>query len=453
MGQEDKQYAQMTEKPIYRLIPSLAVPTIIAMLATAIYSIVDTYFVSKLGTSASAAVGIVFSVMAIIQAVGFTIGMGAGTEISRLLGKKENEKADEVASSSVLNGLIMGIAIAVIGNFFTEPILRLLGATKTILPYAVDYARYISLASPAMILCFVLNNLLRAQGKANASMLGILLGCILNAVLAPILIFVWKLGISGASISTAISQFVGMVILIVPFFGKKTVLHVKWKHISRGVKIYWDIFKYGLPSLFRQGLASVAAVLLNLSAAGYGDSAVAAMSIVSKIFMIIFSILIGYGQGYQPVVGYNFGAKQKKRVKAAFWFTLITGTVGMTVLGAVTWFLSPALMRLFLSQDKEVLEIGTFALRMQCLATPFLALGVVSNMTLQAAGKTISATILTSTRQGIFFLPLILTLSSVWGILGIQITQPIADVLTFFFCIPFLYAFLKKLKQDTQEKD
>ncbi len=452
MGQEDKQYTRMTQTPIYKLIPSLAVPTIISMLTTAVYNIADTYFVSKLGTSASGAIGIVFSLMAIIQAVGFTIGMGSGSFISRLLGKKEQRLADRIGSCAVLNGLVMGFLIAAVGLIFTEPIIRMIGATDTIVPYAVDYARYIFLASPVMITCFVLNNLLRAQGNAKSSMVGILAGGLLNIALDPLFIFVFDMGIRGAAIATAVSQVISMVILFIPFFRKKTVLHVTVKNLSAKIGIYWDILKFGLPSLFRQGLASVAAILLNQSAAAYGDSAVAAMSIVAKIFMVIFSVLIGFGQGYQPVVGYNYGAKIYHRVREAFWFTLKVGTVVMTVFGVAAWLLSPTLMRVFISDDAKVIEIGTMALRMQSVATPFLTLGVVSNMTLQAVGKTVSATILTSTRQGIFFIPLILILPGMLGITGVEITQPIADLMTFVFCIPYMYVFLKRLKRAEGKK-
>lgn len=447
MGQKDQQLIQMTEKPIYKLIPSLAVPNIISMLATAIYNIADTYFVSRLGTSASAAVGIVFSQMAIIQAVGFTIGMGAGTHISRLLGEEKGDMAKRVASSALANGLVMGVILAVIGLLLNEPFMRLLGATETILPYAVVYSYYIFLSTPAMILSFILSNLLRSEGRANASMMGILVGCILNIILTPLLMFRFHMGIEGSALSTAISQYVGLIILIIPFFSKKTVLHLSIKKVALSFHIYWDILKDGTPSLFRQGSASVAAVLLNLTSAAHGDAAVAAMSIVTKIYMVIFSILIGFGQGYQPVVGYNYGAKKTKRVKKAFWFTVKTGTVGMTFFGVLVWLFAPSLMRAFLSHDRNVLEIGTAALRMQCLAAPFMALGVISNMTLQAVEWNISATILTAARQGIFFLPLILTLPQFFGLTGIEIAQPIADVMTFLLCIPFLGAFFRKQRQ------
>ncbi len=448
MDKNDKQYKKMTETPIHKLIMQLAVPTIVSMLVTAVYNMVDTFFVSKLGTSASGAVGIVFSLMAIIQAVGFTIGMGAGTQISRLLGKKENEKASQVASSALLNGLVVGIIIAAIGMCFIEPLIRLLGATQTMIPYAVSYGRYILLSSPVMIIGFVLNNLLRGEGRAKFSMYGILFGGILNIALDPLFIFTFKLGITGAAIATAVSQVISALILLYPYVRRKTVLHISLKNIGWQFKIYWDILKFGLPSLFRQGLASVAAVMLNRSAAGYGDSAVAAMSIVAKVFMVLFSVLIGFGQGYQPVAGYNYGAGIPKRVREAFWFTLKVGTAVMTVFAIATYFLAPILIHGFLKDDSQVLAIGAQALRLQCAVMPLMTLGVVCNMTFQAIGKTGAATILTSMRQGIFFLPLILILPPMYGIWGVEIAQPIADVLTFLFCIPFTIVFLKRNLKD-----
>lgn len=443
---EDAQYQKMTQTPIYKLIPTLAVPTIISMLATALYNMADTYFVSKLGTSASGAVGILFSMMALIQAVGFTIGMGSGTQISRLLGKKKQEYAEAVSASAILNGLVMGVLIAVVGMCFTKQIVRLLGATETIVPYAVDYAHYIFLATPVMITCFVLNNQLRSEGKAKYSMVGILAGGLLNVALDPLFIFTFGLGIAGAAIATALSQTVSMILLFLPFIRKKTVLKLSVRHISAKPRVYFDILKFGLPSLFRQGLASIASVLLNRSAAEYGDSAVAAMSIVGKVFMVLFSVLIGFGQGYQPVVGYNYGAGNQKRVREAFWFTLKLGTAAMAVFGVLSYIFAPQMVQLFLKEDREVTEIGTMALRMQSIAMPLMALGVVSNMTFQAVGKTISATFLTSMRQGIFFIPLIWLLPGWLGILGVEIAQPIADAVTFVFCIPYMVVFLRRLK-------
>lgn len=321
MAKNDAQYIRMTETPVGKLITSLAIPTIISMLVTSIYNIADTYFVSKLGESASGAVGIVFSLMAIIQAVGFTLGMGAGSWISRLLGEHKDKLASNVAASGFYAALLFGALISAAGFIFTNPLMNLLGATETILPFARDYARLILTASPIMAASFVMNNILRAEGKARFAMVGLTSGGILNMLLDPLFIFVFKMGIKGAAAATSISQLVSFVILLICFLQKKTITSISPKNISKNITIYLQIIKNGLPSFSRQGLASIATVALNKNAAVYGDPAVAAMSIVGKIAMFIFSVSIGIGQGYQPVVGYNYGAEKYERVKKAFFFT------------------------------------------------------------------------------------------------------------------------------------
>ena len=445
MEQDNPQYVKMTTTPIGGLITSLAVPTIVSMLVSAIYNMADTYFVSKLGTSASGAVGIVFSLMGIIQAVGFTIGMGSGSWISRLLGAHQTDEASTVASSAFLSSLIFGGLLAVFGTVFIDPLMHFLGATATILPYARGYARYILLAAPVMAASFVLNNILRAEGKAKFSMVGITFGGVLNCFLDPLFIFTFRMGIGGAAIATALSQLVSMVILLAPFLRGKTITKLKAGSVAKAPGIYLDILKFGLPSLCRQGLSSVSTIALNVSAAAYGDAAVAAMAIVGKIFMFIFSIILGIGQGYQPVVGYNYGAKKYLRVRESFFFTLKTCTIMMSLCGIAVFLAASFLVKLFIARDAVVIAIGTKALRAQCLAMPLIPLGVVCNMTFQAIGKSWTSTLLSVLRQGLFFLPLILFLPGILGLFGVQITQALADVLTFLFDIPFMLAFLREL--------
>lgn len=441
----DAHYARMTQTPIGELIVSLAIPTIVSMLVTSIYNMADTYFVSKLGTSASGAVGVVFSLMAIIQAVGFTIGMGSGSWISRLLGAHEGDRASEVASSGFFSSIAFGLLLAVVGTLLIDPLMRVLGATGTILPYARDYGAYILVAAPVMMASFVLNNILRSEGKAKLAMIGIAAGGVLNVLLDPLFIFGFKLGIAGAAIATALSQCVGFAILLASFLGGKTAVKLSIAGISKDPGIYLNILKNGLPSFSRQGLASVSTVALNLNAAVYGDAAVAAMSIVSKIFMFIFSIILGIGQGYQPVVGFNYGAKRFKRVREAFFFTLKLSAAAMTACAVAGFANAPAIMRLFIAADPEVIRIGATALRAQCLAMPLIPLGVACNMTFQSIGKSWTATFLSTARQGIFFLPPILILPSFIGLLGVQITQPIADACTFLVCIPIIVGFFREL--------
>mgnify|MGYP004531133565 FL=1 len=447
MQQNDDQYEKMIKTPIPKLILTLAVPTMIGMLITSAYNMADAYFVSKLGTSASGAIGIVFSLMAIIQALGFTVGMGSGSTISRLLGKKENDKAQEMASSALAVSFILGIILSVTGLLMLEKMMMLLGATKSILPYAVEYAKYILYAAPVMMASFVLNNLLRAEGKTKLAMTGIGIGGILNIALDPLLIFGFGMDIGGAAVATLISQVIGFIVLL-SFFRKKTILRFSIRKISKKFTIYKEFIGNGMPSLFRQGLASVASVALNRVAAAQSDAAVAAMSIVGKIFMMVFCVLIGFGQGYQPAAGYNYGAKEYGRVKKAYRFMLWAGTGVMTVLGILLYAAAPWLLEQFVSDDPKVMEIGVRALRMQCAVMPFMPLGVACNMTFQAVGRSAMASFLAACRQGVFFLPLIWVLPKFYGIVGMEIAQPAADAATFLVCLPVIRHFLKGLKTE-----
>jgi len=448
MEQKDPRYTRMVQAPVGGLILSLAVPTIISMLVTSIYNMADTYFVSKLGTSASGAVGVVFSLMAIIQAVGFTVGMGSGSMISRMLGAHRINEASKVGASGFYMSILLGALLTAGGLLFINPLMQGLGATATILPYARDYARYILFAAPIMASSFVLNNILRAEGQARLAMIGIAAGGILNCGLDPLFIFVFGMGISGAAIATALSQLISMLILLSCFVRNKTVCKLGPSNLSRMPNTYLQILKNGLPSFCRQGLASISTVALNLNASVYGDAAVAAMSIVGKIFMFIFSFTLGIGQGYQPVLGYNYGAKNFRRVRDAFFFTLKICMALMALCSVGGFAAAPFLMKLFIATDPKVIAIGSRALRAQCLAMPLIPLGVMCNMTFQSIGKSWTATFLSTARQGIFFLPLILVLPPLFGLIGVQITQPLADVCTFLCCLPFTVHFFRGLKAE-----
>ena len=436
----------MTTDPVCPLIVRLAVPTIISMLITAVYNTADTYFVSQLNKSASGAVGIVMPLMALIQAVGFTLGMGAGSNISRLLGEKQNEKACEYGSKALFAAIALGAVITGVCFIFFEDLLLLLGSTDTILPFARDYAFYILCAAPLFTALFVLNNILRGEGKAFFSMMGVAAGGLLNIIIDPIFINNLSLGIAGAAIATAISQLVSVVILLVPFIFKKTIIRLSFSKLFRNTGVYLQILRIGLPSLLRQGLASLATILLNNSAANISDAAVSAMTIVTKVSMMINSAFIGFGQGFQPVVGYNHGAGLHDRVRRAFMFTLGVGTGLLTVLGIATWIFAERIMNAFID-DSEVVKIGIAALRAQCIATPFMAPGIVTNMVLQSVGKAFGASVLSSARQGLFFIPLILALPHFFGTQGLIWSQPVADLLTLVAAIPFGVIFLKNLKK------
>lgn len=441
------QFLKMTETPIPKLIISLAIPTIISMLVSSIYNMADTFFVSKLGTSAAGAVGIVFSLMAIIQAVGFGLGMGSGSNISRLLGQQKNNEASTIASTGFFSAITFGLFLTIFGIIFINSLMKSLGATDTILPYAQDYARFILFGAPVMCTSFVMNNILRSEGKAALAMVGITFGGILNIILDPIFIFVFNLGISGAAIATLISQCISFTILLSYFIRKKSTTRIHIKNISKKFSTYILIIKTGLPSLCRQALGSIGTVALNISAGTYGDSAVAAMSIIGRIFMFTMSAMLGLGQGFQPVVGYNYGAKKYERVKEAIFFTLKVGTIIMTSLAVIGFIFSKEIMMTFRKEDLAVIAIGSLAIKIQCLALPTHPLIVVSNMTLQTVGKSWQGTFLSAARQGIYFLPLIIILPNLFGLFGIQISQPIADVVTSISSIPFMILFFKEMNK------
>ncbi len=443
----DNHYKFMTETPVSKLIIKLGVPTTISMLVTNIYNMADTYFVGTLGTSASAAVGIVFGLMAVIQAVGFTFGHGAGSIISRKLGAKDNKTANLVASASFFTAIGAGLLITVFGLIFSTPFLRLLGSTDTILPFAKDYALWILLAAPLMTASFVLNNILRYEGKAALAMIGLTAGGALNILGDFLLIRVFDFGIHGAGISTAVSQIVSFSILFSMFLRKKTQSTISVKNLKGGIPKLKNIVATGLPSLMRQGLSSVSTMLLNNAAALFGDPAVAAMTIVNRICFFIFAVGLGIGQGYQPVSAFNYGAKKFKRVKKGFFFTWGVGEVLLALLAIVGLIFSDSLVGIF-RDDVKVIEIGSFALKAQLIALFFQPLAICCNMTFQSVGKNKSATFLSALRSGLVFIPVLFILKYFLGLTGIQVAQTVTDILTFFISIPFMVSFFKKLPKD-----
>lgn len=446
MTKEEK-YRQMIETPVNRLIPRLAVPTIISMLVTSIYNMADTFFVSQISTSASGAVGVMFSAMSMIQAIGFTLGMGSGNHISRSLGNRDEERAGVFAATAFYTAAIIGTAILVFGTLFSRQLVFFLGATQTIAPYAQDYARYILIGAPFMMTSFVMNNILRSQGNAVFAMVGITVGGILNMILDPLLIFGLSMGISGAAIATMVSQMISFAILLYQCNARPDCIKIQLSKFRPSGKVYGEILHAGLPSFCRQGLASAAAVILNFAAGPYGDAAIAAMSIVTRFMMFINSSLIGFGQGFQPVCGFNFGAERYDRVLEAFWFCVKVAVIMLTVFGVVSFGISRPIITAFRREDLQVIEIGTLALRLQLLTMPFQAWVIMVNMLTQSIGYGFRASLVAMGRQGLFLIPALLILPKMFGILGLQMAQPIADMMTFVLATVIVSGILKELGQ------
>lgn len=424
----DAKFEKLTQTSINKLIPRVAIPSMITMLITSIYNMADTYFVSQLSQSASGAVGIIYSLMTIIQTIGFAVSMGCGITISNELGNQNKDYAENVQVTGFVTMAIVGVIITILGFVFLEEMIMFLGSTETILPYAKIYARFILISAPFMTTSYVLNASLRAQGNAVLAMVGLGIGSILNIFLNPILMFGFNMGIYGAGLATMIGQIISFSILFYQCNSKEESLSVNFKKFNPDFNLYKRILKAGTPNFFRQGLASLSSIILNVLANPFGDPAIAAISIVSRIMMFINSAFIGYGQGFQTVSGYNYGAKKYDRVLQAFWFTLKSGVIAVTFLGCIGVVFSNEIISFFRKGDLEVIEIGAFMLKLQCLALPLQAINTVLNMFTQCIGYSFRATLLAMTRQGIFLLPFLIIFTQKLGLLGIQIAQPVADI-------------------------
>ena len=442
------QYEKMTATPIPRLIATLSVPTIISMLVTNIYNLVDTAFVGRLGTSASGAVGIVFGFMAIIQAFGFMFGQGSGSIISRALGARDTEAASRTASTGCFGSFMSGAAITVIGFANIDRIVFALGSTETIAPYAKTYISFILAAAPFMAMSFTMNNILRYEGKAALGMIGLMTGAILNMAGDPIFMFAMHMGIAGAGLSTCLSQIVSFGILLGMFMTNRTESRLSLSNVSwHNIALPANIMATGFPSLLRQGLNSFTTVLLNTNAAVYGDAAVAAMSIVSRISFFVVSIGLGIGQGFQPVSGFNYGAKKYRRLRQGYKTTIIMMTC-VIVFGASIVLLNLENMIGLFRDDPEVIGIGTRALKLQMFSLICLPPCMSTEMLYQSTGKRLGATLLSALRNGLIFIPALLILTQLRGLSGIQEAQPVAQVLALPLTVLLGWMFFRKVPDE-----
>lgn len=440
----------MQKTPVEKLVCILAFPTIVSMLIGAVYSLADTYFVSRLGTAATAAVGIVFPIMSIMQGLGFLIGMGSGNYLSRLLGAKDKETAEHVASVGFFSSLAIGILLGILGLIFLTPILKLLGATENIFPFAHDFLFYIFLGTPFFVASFTLNNILRFQGSAFYAMIGIGIGTIINLFLNPFLIFMMDFGIKGSAIATCIGQIISFFILLW-FCGRDGNLSIRFRSFKPSKHIYKIILRDGQPSFYRQGLASLSVVLLNLTTVPYGDDAIAAMSIVSRVMFVLLALLLGFGQGFQPVCGFHYGAKNYKEVLKAYFFCIKVSFITLFLCSIFFFWKAEWIISQF-RMDENVVRIGALTLRLQSLTFYLSSFIIMANMLTQTIGKAIFASIIAFSRQGLFFIPFLFILPPFLGLFGIQLAQPFSDICSFLLVLPIQYLVVKELKK-LQKKD
>ena len=440
-----ERYRDMTETPVPRLITRLSIPTIISMLVTAIYNAADTFFVGRISTEATAAVGLAFSAMAVIQALGFFCGQGSGNYLSRMLGAGKQEEAEKMAATGLALSMILGVVVAAVSVLNIRQLAEFLGARGGTVEETVSYLSIIVLGAPFMMGQFVINNQLRYQGSAMYAMVGLLCGAILNIALDPLLIFGFGMGVTGAALATVSGQIISFFVLLAGSMHGVNI-HLNIRNVRLNGHFIVQIINGGIPALFRQGLAAVATVLLNRAAGVYGHAAIAGMSVTTRVTMFVSSALIGFGQGYQPVCSFNYGAEKKERVREGYFFCVRYGTIFLTVMAVFCFIFSPQIIAFF-RNDPEVIAVGKVALRWQAAALPLLACIVITNMMLQSIGKGVKASITASARSGIFFIPLILILPRIFGLLGVEMTQAVADILSVSVSIPLAAMELRKMKQ------
>lgn len=441
MTSADQHYAKMTETPVAKLILRLGIPTTVSMLITNIYNMADTYFVGTLGESAQAATGVLFTVQAIMQGIAFMLGHGGGTFISRSLADKNTKEASKYISTGIFTGGICGLVIMILGLLFLEPLVLFLGSTQTILPHAMDYGFWILLAAPFIICSLILNNGLRYEGKAFYAMFGLTAGGILNILGDYILVMKLGLGVYGAGLATAVSQIISFSILLFMYM-KMAQSSISFRTISKDYRDYLSICRVGLPSLIRQGLTSVTVGILNNVTKPFGDAAIAAMSVVNRYSNFLMCVGLGMGQGFQPVASFNYRAKKYDRVKKGLLFTTAFGLVFIGIMSIISILFAAQIIAVFQKQE-DVIRIGSVALRFTAFGMMFMPFSVPVNMLYQSIQQPTISSVLSMIRSGAVTIPLLLFAVPLWGLTGVQIAQPAADVIAGLISIPFIIRFLR----------
>ena len=444
---QEQRRAMMLNEPISRIIPKMAIPTIVAFLINSVYSLADTYFVSSLGTNATAAVSVNASLDQLIMMCGSMLAVGANSYIARLLGRGEDEKASRVLSTAFFTAMGIGALLMVFGTVFMTPMVRLLGATPTCESYAIDYATYVLYAAPFMAANFVMNQCLRSEGSATLSMVGMGFGGVLNIVLDPIFIFGFDMGVAGASLATAISKWVSFAILIFPYATRRSLLRLAIRNVQMSWDIFSEIIAVGSSSMFRSGLAVVSAIMLNDLAGNISDSVLAAVGVCTKVMMFPFSIILGFGSGFQPVAGFNWGAKRYDRVEESYRFCARVAVIGSLIMALFVGVFADTFVVLFAGTDEQMRRIGVFCMVSQCIALPIHGWVAVVNMLCAGLGKAKFALALSTSRQGSCFIPILYPMAWIFGAYGIGAVQAVADILTLLLAVPIIRSVRKMIRE------
>ena len=440
MNSQSKKMELLGSTSIPKALLAMGIPTMIGMLVNAFYNLVDAYFVGGLGESQMGAISVVYPLGQVVVGLGLLFGNGAASYISRLLGRGDKENADKVASTALYSSVSVGAVIIIISMVFLHPILKLLGATDSILPFAATYASIYIVSCIFNVFNVTMNNIVTSEGAAKTTMCALLTGAVLNIALDPLFIYVFDLGMAGAAIATAISQVVSTCVYLTYIFRKKSVFHFRVKDCTYTKETMSEIFKIGIPTLVFQILTSVSISLINNAAGDYGDSAIAGMGVVTRLISMGSLSVFGFIKGFQPIAGYSYGAKKFDRLREAIKTSILWSTAFCVIFGVILALFPTAIVSQFTKGDAEMIRIGAASLRANGISIMLFGFYTVYSSLFLALGKGREGFILGACRQGICFIPVILLLPIVWGLNGIMYAQPIADVLsaviTVFMAIP-----------------
>ena len=452
MNSQSKKMELLGNTSIPKALLAMGIPTMIGMLVNAFYNLVDAYFVGGLGESQMGAISVVYPLGQVVVGLGLLFGNGAASYISRLLGRGDKENADKVASTALYSSVSVGAVIIIISMVFLHPILKLLGATDSILPFAATYAGIYIVSCIFNVFNVTMNNIVTSEGAAKTTMCALLTGAVLNIALDPLFIYVFDLGVAGAAIATAISQVVSTCVYLTYIFRKKSVFHFRVKDCTYTKETMSEIFKIGIPTLVFQILTSVSISLINNAAGDYGDSAIAGMGVVTRLISMGSLSVFGFIKGFQPIAGYSYGAKKFDRLREAIKTSILWSTVFCVIFGVILALFPTAIVSQFTKGDAEMIRIGAASLRANGISIMLFGFYTVYSSLFLALGKGREGFILGACRQGICFIPVILLLPIVWGLNGIMYAQPIADVLsaviTVFMAIP-LHKKLNEMQKQT----
>lgn len=455
MDNQNKRMELLGSASISKALLAMGIPTMIGMLINALYNLVDAYFVGGLGESQMGAISVVYPLGQVVVGLGLLFGNGAASYISRLLGRNKKEQANKVASTALYSSLSVGAVVIIVSVVFMKPILKLLGATESILPYAVTYASIYIISCIFNVFNVTMNNIVTSEGAAKTTMCALLIGAVLNIGLDPLFIYTFHLGVAGAAIATAISQMVSTGIYLLYIFRKKSVFQFKIKDYTLSKEIISEIFKIGIPTLVFQLLTSLSISLINNAAGNYGDAAIAGMGVVTRLVSMGSLTVFGFIKGFQPIAGYSYGAKKFDRLRSAIKTSVLWSTTFCVIAGLLFTVFSSNIVSQFTTGNAEMICIGVKSLRANGITFMLFGFYTVYSSLFLALGKGKEGFILGACRQGICFIPVILILPTLWGLNGILYAQPIADiisaVITAFMAIPLHKSFHiaeQKLKED-----